>query len=132
MKIITKKFCIAILLLPLAACSTVEKGTFLGAGIGGGAGLAVSSQDGRTNGQRMTGLAVGALIGGTIGYLASKEKIKKEQMTRVEPGKPEFIPRIKRPEVRRVWVPDQIVGDEYVQGHWKFLIDQPAVWTKEN
>jgi hypothetical protein len=42
------------------------------------------------------------------------------------------IPKLKRPEVRRVWVPDQIVGDEYVTGHWKYLIEKNAVWTKEN
>lgn len=45
---------------------------------------------------------------------------------------PDFIPRLKRPEVRKVWVPDQIVGDEYVSGHWKFVLEKNAVWTKEN
>jgi len=42
------------------------------------------------------------------------------------------IPKLKRPEVRRVWVPDQIVGDEYVTGHWKYLIEKNSVWTKED
>lgn len=42
------------------------------------------------------------------------------------------IPKLKRPEVRRVWVPDQITGDEYVTGHWKYLIEKNSVWTKEN
>jgi hypothetical protein len=40
------------------------------------------------------------------------------------------IPKLKRPEVRKVWVPDQIVGDEFVSGHWKFVIEKNAVWTK--
>jgi hypothetical protein len=42
------------------------------------------------------------------------------------------IPKLKRPEVRRVWVPDQIVGDEYITGHWKYLIEKNSVWTKED
>ena len=44
----------------------------------------------------------------------------------------EFIPKLKRPEVRKVWVPDQISGDEYISGHWKFVIEKSAVWTKED
>lgn len=44
----------------------------------------------------------------------------------------DFVPKLKRPEVRKVWVPDQIVGDEYISGHWKFVLEKNAVWTKEN
>lgn len=44
----------------------------------------------------------------------------------------EFTPKLKRPEVRKVWVPDQIVGDEYITGHWKFVLEKNSVWTKEN
>jgi hypothetical protein len=57
---------------------------------------------------------------------ASTDKKKTDQLS------PQDIPKLKRPEVRRVWVPDQIVGDEYVTGHWKYLIEKNAVWTKEN
>ena len=51
---------------------------------------------------------------------------------KTEPDPSQNIPKLKRPEVRRVWVPDQIVGDEYVTGHWKYLIEKNSVWTKEN
>ena len=40
------------------------------------------------------------------------------------------VPKLKRPEVRKVWVPDQIVGDEFVSGHWKYVIQKNVVWTK--
>lgn len=43
----------------------------------------------------------------------------------------EFTPKLKRPEVRKVWVSDQITGDEYVTGHWKYVLEKNAVWTKE-
>jgi hypothetical protein len=42
------------------------------------------------------------------------------------------VPKLKRPEVRRVWVPDQIVGDEYITGHWKYVLEKNSVWTKED
>jgi hypothetical protein len=62
----------------------------------------------------------------TITACASQDKKKTDQ------EQAQNIPKLKRPEVRRVWVPDQIIGDEYVSGHWKYLIEKNAVWTKEN
>lgn len=47
-----------------------------------------------------------------------------------EPPQAQTIPKLKRPEVRKVWVPDQIVGDEFVSGHWKYVIEKNAVWAK--
>ena len=44
---------------------------------------------------------------------------------------PDFTPKLKRPEIRKVWVPDQIFGDEYITGHWKFVLQKNSVWTKE-
>jgi hypothetical protein len=118
------------LAVSLASCATVERGTLLGATIGAGAGVAVSTAQPRSEGKAIA-IATGALIGGAIGYFASKDKIQKEQAKRTEPLL-NFAPKIKRPEVRKVWVPDQISGDEYVSGHWKFVIDRPAVWSKED
>lgn len=122
----------AAVVLTLTSCATIEKGTLLGAAIGGGTGLAVSASSENTSQQKVTGLAIGALVGGVIGYFASKDRIKKSKLVRVEPGQPEFSPKLRRPEVRRVWVPDQINGEEYEQGHWKYLIQTPSVWTKED
>lgn len=62
----------------------------------------------------------------TVAACATQDKKKADQETS------QNIPKLKRPEVRRVWVPDQIVGDEYVTGHWKYLIEKNSVWTKEN
>lgn len=55
-----------------------------------------------------------------------------QKKTDSKDAQPEFVPKLKRPEVRKVWVPDQIVGDEYVTGHWKFVLEKNSVWTKEN
>ncbi len=113
-------------------CASVEKGTLLGSFIGTSLGLAVGSQHDLSRDQRISSAATGALIGGAIGYFATKEKLKSDQIKKTEPLIQEITPKLKLPKVRKVWVPDQIVGDEFVSGHWKYLIDQPAVWTKED
>lgn len=111
------------------ACSSIPKGTLLGAGIGLGVG-GIASHNQEDNSQKNMSLAAGALIGGVIGYFLSNEKIKKERELKAGPRLTDFAPKLNRPEVRRVWVPDQILGDEYISGHWKFLIDKNAVWSK--
>lgn len=111
------------------ACSSIPKGTLLGAGIGLGVG-GIASQNQEDNSQKNMSLAAGALIGGAIGYFLSDQKIKKERELKAGPRLTDFAPKLNRPEVRRVWVPDQITGDEYISGHWKFLIDKNAVWSK--
>lgn len=54
---------------------------------------------------------------------------KKKPDTESKPS--DATPKLQRPEVRKVWVPDQIVGDEYISGHWKFIIQKNSVWTKQ-
>ncbi len=44
---------------------------------------------------------------------------------------PTIDPRLTRPEVRKVWVPDKISGDEYEAGHWKYVIQKNSSWAKE-
>jgi hypothetical protein len=111
------------------ACSSIPKGTLLGATVGlGVGGIVANGQD--DNSQKNTSLAAGALIGGVIGYFLSDDKIKKERELKAAAAPKDFAPKLNRPEVRRVWVPDQISGDEYISGHWKFLIDKNAVWSK--
>jgi len=118
--------------LLIQACASVEKGTLFGSFIGTSLGLAVGSQHDLSRDQKISSAATGALIGGAIGYLATKEKLKNDQTKKIAPLMQETTPKLKLPKVRKVWVPDQIVGDEFVSGHWKYLIDQPAVWTKED
>ncbi len=113
------------------ACSSIPKGTLLGATVGLGVGGAVANNQ-ENNSQKNSTLAAGVLIGGAIGYFLSNEKIKKERELKTGPNQKDFAPKLNRPEVRRVWVPDQISGDEFISGHWKYLIERPAVWSKED
>lgn len=113
------------------ACSSLPKGTLLGASIGLGVGGVVSNNQ-EDSSQKNLSLATGALIGGVIGYFLSDEKIRKDRELKSSPNVKDIAPKLNRPEVRRVWVPDQIQGDEYISGHWKYLIEKNAVWSKED
>lgn len=42
----------------------------------------------------------------------------------------EIIPKLTRPVVRRIWVPDEIRENEFIQGHWKYLLEKESVWAK--
>lgn len=123
------KYILMAMIYFMTACSSIPKGTLLGAGIGLGVGGIIANGQ-EDNSQKNASYAASALIGGAIGYFLSADKIKKERELKTGLTAKEFAPKLNRPEVRRVWVPDQISGDEYVSGHWKFLIDKNAVWSK--
>ena len=124
------KFALMMLTIFTAACSSLTKGTLLGTTVGLGVGGIVANNQ-REDAQKNTSLAVGALIGGAIGYFASEERIKKEREQQELKSRNDIAPTLNRPEVRRLWVPDQISGDEFISGHWKYIIDKPAVFSKE-
>ena len=60
------------------ACSSIPKGTLLGASVGLGVGSMVAHNQ-EDNSQKNMSLAAGALVGAAIGYFLSDEKIKKER-----------------------------------------------------
>ena len=123
---------VLILAFPLGGCASAGKSALLGAGIGAGSGFLVGANTGASMQGRAVASAVGALIGGGIGYLASRKAQPTAVTAAKIPTPAEMAPRLKRPEVRKIWVPDQISGDEFIQGHWKYLIERPAVWSQEN
>ncbi len=41
-------------------------------------------------------------------------------------------PQLTRPEVRKIWVPDQIHDNIYEMGHWQYVIDKQSVWSKKD
>ena len=40
-------------------------------------------------------------------------------------------PKLTKPEVRKIWIPDKIEDDGLTMtgGHWKYLIDRGATWA---
>ena len=46
--------------------------------------------------------------------------------------KEEQIPKIIKPNVKKVWIPDEIRnnGSEYVEGHYMYIIERNSTWSK--
>lgn len=47
-------------------------------------------------------------------------------------SKEEKIPKITKPNVKKVWIPDEIRnnGTEYIEGHYMYLIERNSTWSK--
>jgi hypothetical protein len=118
-------------------CSTLKESTWLGVGIGSvvgaGFGAAAGSSRGKESKGAVTGAAVGAALGGLMGFLDHKERAKKQKMKLKTGFGPsgDKTPFLTKPQVQRVWVPEKIEGDKYIEGHWLYVIDRPSVWRKD-
>jgi len=40
-------------------------------------------------------------------------------------------PSLTKPKLRSMWVPDQIEGNKYIEGHYIYIIEDPGSWTKD-
>ncbi len=66
--------------IALSGCASIEKSTLLGAGTFGAIGTGVGAAAGKSVGGALLGLGIGALFGGTMGYLTHKDMEQKERM----------------------------------------------------
>lgn len=69
----------------------------------------------------------------TLQSCASKDKgIIKQIESNSKDQKPEEVPKLTKPVVRRVWVPPQVKenGSIYEEGYWRYLIEKEAVWSR--
>ena len=44
----------------------------------------------------------------------------------------EKIPKMIKPNVKKIWIPDEIRnnGTEYIEGHYMYLIERNSTWSK--
>jgi hypothetical protein len=103
----------------------------LGGGVGAAAGTGVGlAAFGNPKGTIISA-ATGAAVGTFVGWLLRKKDNKDLQVS--DPSgslKPGELPFLTRPDVRKVWVPDSIDGNKFIQGHNIFLIERGSVWSK--
>ena len=62
--------------------------------------------------------------------MAACSVLQKNKPNKASDNKVEIIPKLTRPVVRRIWVPDEIRESEFIQGHWKYLLEKESVWAK--
>lgn len=39
-------------------------------------------------------------------------------------------PFLMAPKVRKVWVPEKIDGDKYIEGHWMWVLERTTTWSQ--
>lgn len=39
-------------------------------------------------------------------------------------------PSLTSPKVRKVWVPEKIEGDRYIEGHWMWVLERTTTWSQ--
>ncbi len=123
-----------LLVLPLmSGCASIERSTLLGATTFGAVGTGIGLAAEKSAGSALIGLGIGALVGGVMGFAAHKEQeAKRGQLMNpvITKDFKDKVPAISTPEVRRVWVPEKIEGNKYIEGHFIYVIDRQAVWGK--
>lgn len=120
----------------LMGCSTMRDSLLLGGTMGAAAGGLVGNQASNHDAKGTAiGAATGAAFGALFGYLGHKEEKRKEQERQAQANalkgsKPKY-PSVSTPEVRAIWVPDKIENDQFVSGHYIYVIDKPATFRQE-
>lgn len=117
-----------------SGCASMRDSLILGGAVGtaAGAGVGNLASEHTTKGT-IIGAVVGAGLGTAFGYLGHKGRKDKERLaqplaTGLETKK---TPKLTTPRYRSVWVPDKIEGEQYIEGHRIFIIDDPGKWTTE-
>lgn len=69
------------------------------------------------------------LLVGFLLFNACQSKPKNKDGTPVDTSE---VPKLLRPDVRRVWVPPEIQedGKVYVDGHYKYILLKGSVWSR--
>ena len=119
----------------LYSCATSQDSVLLGAGVGATTGAAFGAAAGQGNHNELragaVGAATGAAFGALMGYL--KHRTDTEQAVKtalpIDAAPP---PSLTKPEVRKVWVPDQVDGDKLVRGHFVFILEKGSVWRDDS
>lgn len=129
-------------LLLASGCATQGKSAGLGAAIGGGTGALIGHiADPGKNGEYRTrnvilGAAVGAMAGSIAGDLSYKEleSQKRDAFLKGKASAPQArdgaMPTLKNPKVESRWVEGRISGNKYIEGHYEYIISEPARWEE--
>lgn len=138
MKILTTTILIAFV---ANGCATQGKSVGLGGAIGVAGGMSIGAiADPNADGQARTrNVIIGGALGGILGMAAgsaihkgmenSKAEGKKEGLAMGSPA-PGNPPQLSQAKVETIWVDPKIVGNRYVEGHFEYLISEPARWQE--
>ena len=123
------------------ACATPNRSAGLGGAIGAGTGALLGgiADPGKDNEYRTRNVVVGAAVGGMAGLIAGSvlhdetEKQKKDAFLKGRASAPHgasqgAMPSLKSPKVESRWVEGRIQSNRYIEGHFEYIITEPARW----
>lgn len=128
-----------------SGCSSQGRSMGLGGSIGAGSGAILGgiADPGKKGEFRTRNIVIGAALGGLAGTVAgaaihnNTEREKelaylKGRDSRGKSGSSGTMPALQQPEVEAKWVDGKIVGNRYIDGHYEYVITQPARWEASN
>lgn len=129
----------------LSSCASKEKSIGLGAASGAAAGVSLGAiMDPGKNGEyRTRNMIVGGALGTMGGMLAGSlihDGIDSEKRKAFEKGKasgktetinPGDAPELAQPKVERRWIDPKVLGNRYIDGHYEYVITDPAKWESQ-
>jgi hypothetical protein len=132
-------FLIGVTLCFLNGCATQGKSVGLGGALGAGTGAVLGGiVDPGANGKyRTRNVVLGAALGGVTGIVAGSlisDSMENQKKEAYDQGKASskasqvVPPRLQNPTVETRWVDSRVVGNRYIEGHFEFLISEPARW----
>lgn len=136
----TQVFLVTVILSFISGCATQTKSIALGGSIGTGTGAIVGGliDPGKDGEYRTRNVVVGAALGGMAGMISGSllhEEIdsqKKEAFLKgkasAAPQKSGTMPLLKTAKVEARWIEGKVVGNRFIDGHYEYVIIEPARW----
>lgn len=72
------------------------------------------------------------IIATTIMFvLCSCSLKKKKNQNQVNSSESNEIssPLLTKPKVKKIWVPEKIEGDKFIEGHWMWVLERTTSWS---
>jgi hypothetical protein len=77
-------------------------------------------------------IVIGVL--GTIGIIGLSScttmKGNKKNITNTNDTLDSKTPFLTSPKVRKVWVPEKIEGEKFIEGHWMWVLERTSSWSQ--
>ncbi|MCB0386612.1 MAG: hypothetical protein KDD43_14565 [Bdellovibrionales bacterium] len=123
-------------------CATQNKSTGLGGAIGAGTGAILGgiADPGKDGKYRTRNVIVGTALGGIAGMATGSilhKKMDSEKKAAFLKGRTSAphgkgaVPSLKEAKIESRWVEGRVVGNRYVDGHYEYVIVEPARWDNE-